>query len=166
MILLEGCDGSGKTTLATQIAKHYETKTIHFGGSADEETLKTRLKSMKHGKLYDRCPIISEIIYGGTIRKDPKFSLEDLNEFLRKNQPLIIYCNPGLGTLLTNKHEGRPGEDPQHISDVNENIFRIWQAYEYLMVQLPAVRWDFRNHSTDYANVIMQLCRFYLGERQ
>jgi len=166
MVILEGCDGSGKTTLANQIAKHYDTKPIHFGGPADEKELKERLKSMKYGRLYDRCPVISEIVYGGTIRKSPKFSLEDLNEFLKRNQPLIIYCNPGLGTLLTNLHEGRPEEDPKHISKVNENIFKLCQAYEYLMIQLPVIKWDFRNHSTDYVNVVMQICKFYLGERQ
>lgn len=102
MIIVEGADNSGKTTLAKMIASMFGYTCIHSPAQIKhEETLKERLywlESLANVKeiILDRCYLISDIIYGNTIRDGSEISEIQLVEFLtflNRQKHYIIFCD-------------------------------------------------------------------------
>ena len=100
IFILEGPDGSGKTTLANQLSKQTGFKVIHrVQPKTDEEktlmmnqyvrTIRTR-KNM----IFDRS-WYSEMVYGPVMRDDSVIGypqMYDLERQLMKAGAMIIYC--------------------------------------------------------------------------
>jgi thymidylate kinase len=65
VVVLEGCDGAGKTTLATTLATRHFT-VIHSGRTPDEIDLLARYRSILAipGKIALDRSFISELVYG------------------------------------------------------------------------------------------------------
>ena len=66
MIIIEGPDGAGKSTLAKKLSKKLDKKVLHTGGpSSTLEELIGRVKIIEANPdcIVDRFPYLSEIIY-------------------------------------------------------------------------------------------------------
>src|SRR5688572_15469302 len=111
MIVIEGMDNSGKSTLARAIAAamNYEVQPSegpprHFG---DLNTRIARYNSMKR-VVFDRHPAVSNPIYDKTraIRIDTVSP--QLIDLFYNMRPLIVYCDPGsrgLDDHVVKKHD-------------------------------------------------------------
>jgi thymidylate kinase len=66
VIVLEGCDGTGKTTLANALATQYGYTVVHSGRTPDDVDLVARYRSIlaTSGKIVLDRSFISELVYG------------------------------------------------------------------------------------------------------
>ena len=116
MIIVEGPDGAGKTTLIRQIQERWpelevaprvvskETKDL-----VDlQEWVNRNLSEGPQFKIFDRYRLISEFIYGPVIRKEQRPGFTDVTwvwHSLRRFErlgPIIIYCLPPLQVVKRN----------------------------------------------------------------
>src|ERR1700759_845104 len=128
MIILEGPDGGGKTTLSKmlnaiygfQVRKRDDQSAFLWSISEMSDWTKPYISL----RVYDRFPLIGEYIYGPVWRGggEPEFlNIDEVRErFLQDT--LIIYCRPNIKTILRNcsiTDQTRPkAKDP----DIHEKI--------------------------------------------
>lgn len=99
MIILEGMDNTGKSTLAKALSKEFGIAIDTTGRIKTlQKCVEFQMGCMVNSELiiYDRIRVISEGIYGAIIRGENIFGENwglYLEMFLRTN-PLVIYCRP------------------------------------------------------------------------
>jgi thymidylate kinase len=66
VVVLEGCDGTGKTSLATTLAAQHGYSVVHSGRTPDDVDLLARYRSILAipGKIVLDRSFISELVYG------------------------------------------------------------------------------------------------------
>ena len=113
MIVLEGPDGGGKTTLQKKLIHiwhgmppdNYDVQVIHSPGPLDKGLYYWAMKALRQAKpvcIFDRFPYFSEAVYGSLLRDHPCMTTLEfiaLRERLIRMRPLVIYCRPPLTTL-------------------------------------------------------------------
>ena len=149
IIIVEGMDGTGKTTLVQQLAHRLEVQPTKFVGSlgpSDDyrldlvsrtrsEITELEIASAKGGsikRLYDRFPLISEAIYGPILRGRNCFGglYYPLRSRLLALETVIIYCRPNRDVIQANVQQA-----PQ-MSGVLEHFGELLDAYDKLFVEL------------------------------
>lgn len=113
MIIVEGMDNSGKTTLIENIKDGLETQGVqgHFEHSPSHLIATGRIQDWltwieisllpdNQKYVYDRYPVLSEIVYGPILRGSNLLSTTDHLERLKLLKPLIIYCRPDDDTIF------------------------------------------------------------------
>lgn len=155
MIVIEGCDGTGKTSLIQRLSKDLKIP-IHERASSSREGPRADLYEWavrdvgtwedQPIALYDRHPFISEYIYGPIIRgfvDDRFFSLEALQITRRfATNAMVILCDPGDDEV---KHNLTSSTDNQ-MGGVLDNHRLILMSYRSLFHYWPGnwVRqWDY-----------------------
>lgn len=79
VVALDGCDGTGKTSLANLLATNHGFTIVHSSRTPDQVDLADRYRSLISGDgllVMDRC-FISELVYGPIHRGRTRLSLED-----------------------------------------------------------------------------------------
>jgi len=168
LIIFEGCDGSGKSTLIEKLTSvvpnnylvnHngvYESREIAFA------TYNAQLNTHSDSQLLLDRSYISELIYGSIIRgednskiKKEVSKLEDRIKLYFK--PLIVFCNPPLETVL-NVWEGRTVEE---YVKRKEKITQIYNEYQLIdkYTSLPIVEFDYTNVESSYLALIRELIK-------
>jgi len=149
IIIVEGMDGTGKTTLIQQLAHHLDVKPKKFVKSSGPyedfkrtlvastipEIIELETASVKGWpikRLYDRFPLISEAVYGPILRGHNCFGglYYPLRGRLLALKTVIIYCRPDRGVIHTNVQQ-----TPQ-MSGVREHFSELLDAYDKLFVEL------------------------------
>ena len=138
IVILEGPDGSGKTTLADNIRNSAETY-VHLIRSNSKppraadiflytQWLDRFPKGM--GLIVDRHPLISEYVYGPILRDKclHNFSLETIRNFLEDQ--LIVYCRPSFRAVIDNVLKG------EHRIGVDKQAGELIQKYDEVMAEL------------------------------
>lgn len=151
LVILEGCDGSGKTTLIEQIRKQVKRyfwicRSSHPPTDVHQvwaflRTFEGR-PSPKMGLLFDRHPLISEPIYGPILREIDLLGLSRnygkwsraLGQHLHKieSAPIIIYCRPSIETIARNVQKNAPDQ----LAGVVERVHSLTDAYDRFFEQL------------------------------
>lgn len=137
MLVVEGPDGAGKSTLVRALSEQFSLPVADR--VVGKDTIATReLKGWVeanvaqgfHMTLYDRHRLISEPIYGSILRNtfEPGFGdvgwLQAMNTmFYKYCRPLIIYCLPPYEVVRANLEN-----DPDNVAVVNK-IRRIYAQY-------------------------------------
>lgn len=142
MIIVEGMDNSGKSTLVAKLAGTLKIMAITSRSrptSIDDiaqYTAEMTLLSCKYPVVFDRWQPISESIYGPICRcttlidDEAKTALDWVTAFVN---PLVIYCRPQLETIIGSIHER------DQMEGVVENVSRLVQAYDRRMHELSQV---------------------------
>jgi energy-coupling factor transporter ATP-binding protein EcfA2 len=112
MIVVEGPDGSGKTTLVKKIAGTLDLPvarrvvTKQATAMTDLQTwVDDNLNAGLKATVYDRHRLISEPIYGPVLRRSPAPGFDDWRWLMYRQQkfrnlrPLVIFCLPPLNTV-------------------------------------------------------------------
>jgi hypothetical protein len=104
MVIIEGCDNSGKSTLARKLNLEFNLKIIKSSGPPiSKEDLVQRveasIENTKRGNIfiYDRYPLISEFVYGPLLRNKNLLEGEEGNRLWKELiliNPFIVYCRP------------------------------------------------------------------------
>lgn len=146
MIILEGPDGAGKTTLLKRINRRFgipiaERASDSIKGPVDDLCGWVDNDLLNWGRkplhIYDRYPLISEPIYGSTIRgKLPERMTQSwmrsrLNTF--RSMSLVIWCLPPFkivaDNVCGNGEQSKDARMSQHMDGVAQNIDAIWHLY-------------------------------------
>ena len=136
MLIVEGPDGAGKTTLIKKLQEHWGLEVSPRVVSKDAEAM-TDLKhwtednvmTAPHNLIFDRHRLISEPIYGSILRSEQQPGFGDvqwmtamMGQFYASD-PLIIYCLPPLEVVKANIE----GDEDNTV--VKNHIDAIYTAY-------------------------------------
>lgn len=125
-IVLEGPDGSGKTTLARHITQHVPL-TYTPGAGPEQYPGEIIERARRYLRLdmclFDRHPIISQPIYG-RFREGATMIPQDLVDELYRQKPLFIYCYGQAGA-----HEVKDYDTPEHVAMIRKFDDNIRNAY-------------------------------------
>lgn len=157
MIVVEGFDGAGKTTLCGALGEALGWPVHHTGGPtrgpADvaECLLRSRLRFAERC-VQDRCTHISESVYSMTTRPgQASRALVHLHELTEAR--VVVYCRPGDEYLLESirYHRAKKHETARHVDDVIENAVGLIGIYDTVMALVenarPVRRYDFSRDS-------------------
>lgn len=136
MIIVEGPDGGGKTTLAKQLAYDLKLSIAPRVVGADTKAMvdlrlwvEENLDLGFHEKIYDRHRLISEPIYGAILHRiEPGFDDVSWITAMMSNfyaiDPIVIYCIPPKVTMI---HNVLTGDDDNSAIEAKAEI--IYGAY-------------------------------------
>jgi len=129
MIIIEGMDNSGKSTLALSLARrlHYTVQESE-GPPRDAREINDRCRrySQLQNTLFVRHPVISNSIYG-QFRPEGDPIEDAVREEFYAGQHLIIYCDP-LDRSLTD-HVVKDHDTPEHLAMIREQQINIRILY-------------------------------------
>lgn len=129
IIVVEGCDNSGKTTLAMWLAKELRAAFVKVERPASGSDLLAFQSILELAQTYsgtvicDRHVAISEPIYGTICRGGHSLLDQDIALCLDRIS-LTVYCNPGAAAILSTL------ADRAQMPGVVEQAKRIIDAYE------------------------------------
>jgi GTPase SAR1 family protein len=162
-VIIEGPDGSGKTTLIKRITEQYpalvhERASTSEGGPVDNlvEWIESDFDKLEWPSntayLYDRHPMISEPIYGPLLRNKMP---DGFNDRLWRNDvfmsldanAVVVWCRPPITTVVNNIMK----ESTPQMPGVRATIGAIYAAYytASLMYAGPADVFDYTVDDTD-----------------
>ena len=143
MIVVEGPDGAGKSTLCSMLGKALGLPILHAGGPPETvKDVEDRIAQVLLDPMVirDRCVLVSELVYG-PIRG--RALLEEARAVdLLKNHPglIVVYCRPGLRYLLEhlekNLGQNKSYKPMEHRNSVLQKYIQIVSEYDALMTVL------------------------------
>lgn len=181
MIVIEGMDNCGKTTLAHNIIhelKKFNIKNVEYQHSPGPDTPENMVNrtyeylrmanDKKNRILFDRLHVVSDQVYAQVLSrtnvfKDTPEGVRVLRAFILA-QPLIIYCRPSMDRIV-GFEDGR-----DQMKGVKENSFELIEAYDRLMGSLnqhPEIgRWsvlyDYTKEFRDFKKVVVKVRNYIL----
>lgn len=140
MIILEGPDSSGKTTLAHALSEIFNLPVHHFGGPPEDPAeLRDRIEFMfdEHSdRIFDRIPLISEQVFSILRNWNGMNVLTKANAYyvrLLEIRPILIYCRPPEDKLVHCYHEIKEYDSEDHIKAVEANKKALMERYDFVM---------------------------------
>jgi ABC-type cobalamin/Fe3+-siderophores transport system ATPase subunit len=157
-IVLEGPDGSGKTTLARIIAQHVPLLYTPGEGPPKypgEMVERVRRLLRLDNCLFDRHPCVSQLIYD-RFREDGEGLPEGLVDAFYATKPFFIYCYGRAGA-----HEAKQYDSPEHLAMVEQFDDNIRNAYhEWAQGHVPAYQWySVEYHNQSQLDAIINACK-------
>lgn len=155
MIIIEGADGAGKSTLVEAFRLHsprYFWALRSSGPPKDETKVLDALlwfakRPSEFDLVFDRHPAISEFIYGPILR-GKNFLAKFSQTTLLNAVDAIVYCRPPMPKIIDNVRKS------YQLSGVNEKIEKIVYAYDDMMFELglkiPVILYDFTVHNPEH----------------
>jgi adenylate kinase family enzyme len=140
VIIVEGFDCSGKSTLALKIALALKIPVLHPGGPTRDESdvvacLLRSLSRMKQRCVQDRVTHISESVYSMLPR--PKHAVLALNSIREvAHAELIIYCRPPTEFLLqalVGNHKVKEHDDIEKLGMAMQEAPTLIRLYDTVM---------------------------------
>lgn len=90
-LIIEGCDGTGKTTLVNQLKKHYNIDSLRLTYNDPKDyNFYSRLLE-KTNCIFDRH-FLSEIVYANIFNRRCELTANEISELLIKMKKLNIKC--------------------------------------------------------------------------
>ncbi|WP_455363563.1 hypothetical protein [[Eubacterium] cellulosolvens] len=138
IVIIEGADGSGKTTLANRLRKDLKDYCIFIRSNGPPRNLQqlvdmiTLLQEIppRLPVITDRNPVISEYVYGPILRGKCMHGLKVEQMTRLFKDKLIIHCRPSYSAL---EQSVRREEQLEGVIDNHRHIVR---AYDWLMGRL------------------------------
>lgn len=156
MIVLEGPDSSGKTTLAERLARDLKKTVVHSGGppKSDAEMLHrvhTAIHRSSHDVIYDRFPVISDPIYAKALGRSTVITRVHAIELSWCN-PIVIQCVSPSGLLTI---QNGLFDTPEHAAGVVREHERLKHYYDaYFTENPPNGKWTWDNYAE-----ILRVCK-------
>jgi hypothetical protein len=179
LIVVEGPDNTGKSTLVDQLQRHFCLPIIRpvsynkVYDKGEQEVIKYTewmLKDFETSKqqtlIYDRHPLISANIYEKIIINRNSILLNQrynaLTYEFAKINPIIIYCRPSINTIFN-------WGDRSQMAGVKENITQLIQQYDYMIPRIKSYGFDVLYY--DYTDagaieVLIKLLKVGIERRQ
>lgn len=176
MIIVEGPDAAGKSTLVGKLAREHSLVPVDSPGGPEgtvaraQRALARAVDAEDHVRpfVYDRC-YFSELVYSEAMGRECQFTPQQrwANErILKALQIPVIFCLPPLGDTLTKfqESEHRAGE-----ALVDEEIHKqTWKLYHGLLTtwqSYGAIRYDY-TLGTGARRKVDELVNSYLRFRE
>ena len=179
MIIVEGPDGAGKSTLVGKLGKDLgllvgerattDRKKLYTVTRQDTYTaLGLEIGGNSPSRIWDRL-FFSEMVYAPIVGRTCEFTEREQTTIKRIMMAIgvpIIVCYPPLETVLANVEP----EERDEMDGVKGNITNIYKAYNTVMTGMPNVmHYDYTGQN-DNANVfsyeaIVARCEHWLKEK-
>lgn len=158
MIIIEGMDGSGKTSLAQKLSFRLGNVPIKRFVTSDGPTnydllvKKTKAaltelhdqvtQNQRPVVIYDRFPLVSEAVYGSILRGRNHFGDEwvALINLLLALDPIVVYCRPKIGLILQNIRETADSQMDGVVSRARKLINAYDELVSWLQVKAHRLR--------------------------
>jgi hypothetical protein len=180
-VIVEGCDGSGKTTLVMKLSQTFgwpvhTRASTSLGGpvpNVDDwalEDVNTMYK--QEPSIYDRHPCISESIYAPIVRHVKpmgKLSDETFTTTVREiaaHFAVLVVCLPPFSFVRRNVFDEGPGTGGQMIG-VQDNLHALYSAYKRVGQMWPGVIiwWNgWQSTQYDYNNLTSNIRAHMRGD--
>lgn len=177
MVIVEGPDGAGKTTLVRRLSRELgiepEPKVVNERAEAMTDLVAWVHKDLNQGfgrRLYDRHRLISEPIYGPLVRGHLEPGFDDLDWLalmlarFYEHCPVIIYCLPPFETVW-----GNVRDDPANVVVRSLSTLKLIHASYHMRCALDLARtpeeatvmtWNYvEDEDTGKLEGLAQLCR-------
>ncbi len=163
LIIVDGPDGAGKSTLINQIKSRFivlsapksHAKKARNEYLIDYDMMRHEAKD-SHTFIRDRSFLIGEYIYPSILNRDPKFSQPELWNMLQIVDPIILYCRLDnkmdmFNNISRELKEHKPTEFTQSVLNQYEKIV---DAYDDFMVNaklagIKVLKYDWKHHNVD-----------------
>jgi hypothetical protein len=156
MIIVEGPDGAGKTTLIKDLSKFLGLEVAPRVVSKEARAM-TDLRVWTEQNLlkgfqkliFDRHRMISELIYGPALRGEAEAPFNDLiwltNQMKRfyAARPVIIYCLPPIEVVITNVMSDPDNEVVRRKIQVIYNMYVSKAAHDWALDPARVIIWDY-----------------------
>lgn len=158
MVIVEGPDGAGKTTLINRLCAELGVEIRPRSSTSDHgpvddvwEWVKRDLITNVDRDIYDRHPFISESIYGPVLRGEMRLGPDPEEQELHyglflHHRPLVIYCMPPLKQVRFNVAQNHDGQT-DHTRGVLRYIDTIYALYQYRAMMdrhvIETLHWDY-----------------------
>lgn len=157
ILVLEGPDNGGKSTLAEYLQSHAGLRYVsHLGGrTMDRDALHQRSRDLIYTGdtpvVADRFHPISDYIYRKVFGGERVFSDRELKFFvegLKTAHAALIYCRPSLRAAQEAEHKMAGDDDAAWMKRVDEQLPAVFKEYDTLMAQitshgiLPVIHYD------------------------
>lgn len=155
LIIIEGCDGTGKTTLIQSLAAELNlpiVKSFKPRTPVDIDQFDNWANACPRTPLCDRHAAISDLVYGKILRGSTPSTLTMARSKLQGN--FLIHCAPPLHFVKTNVHV------EAQMEGVKSNLEKLYEGYEHLMSELePHFTYDY-TQETHFNTLVFQLLHF------
>lgn len=170
LVILEGADGSGKTSLANRIRKDLDEYTLFLKSSGPPTigqladvigwlaSVPTRIPI-----VCDRLSVISEYVYGPIIRGKciHGLTIEQMARWLKPRPSLIIHCRPSYSALAAGVRQ------EVQMDGVVLNHRHIIKGYDELMGQLREEETLIKSYDyTGPPQLILEAIRVFIRENR
>jgi hypothetical protein len=134
MIVIEGMDNSGKSTLAQALGEYMSMNVQESEGppkSDDEINARVDGYAMMPQTIFVRHPVISNSIYG-KFREEGDPITPGRRILFYEAKPTLIYCDPLARGLID--HVEKDHDSPEHLEMVHQRYmqllteYRLWAA--------------------------------------
>jgi tRNA uridine 5-carbamoylmethylation protein Kti12 len=141
MIIVEGMDNTGKSTLVQHLAEKFKlckVATYHKPQSLVMiHDYDFWLSLCPQPLILDRHPAISDLIYGNVLRGISYITERESRAWSKDH--LIIYCRPAADIIL------KSFEDRPQLGGVKENLLKLLLFYDTYMEDIKHVFYDHTN---------------------
>lgn len=144
LIIVEGPDGAGKSTLIQKLSEDLDLP-IYSSGKPEGPmqlmstmtTLVNMAKDLDITYLVDRYPAISEPIYSKVLNKK-KYFTPDLIDFFLNQEIKVIWCNlRDRKQMFDNiSTDYKPHKPLKHLQEVKENYYVLCEEYFDFMTKI------------------------------
>lgn len=150
MIILEGPDGGGKSTLATWLSQRWGWPIVHTGGPlTSREDFISRVADLNlldppFSMIVDRTPFISDRVYSIVNPNPPVTTEEDFQKMMIRVRPIIIYCrlaDPARMLSLVSK-AAKSHKPAEYLDRVQAKHSLIVQNYDRIMAPIHHLTFD------------------------
>lgn len=128
-IMVEGADGTGKTTIINNLAEIYNCNVLHLTKWGPRNINRYKEQLNLHDVIFDRS-FISELVYKQAFFKKPLLSFKEVLKLLKyakkKGWKIIILTNDE--KTLKDRLISRGNEDPEIINRIVE-INNLYKTY-------------------------------------
>lgn len=139
IIVIEGMDGSGKSTLVNQLSKDLDLPVFLSGGPKTEQAMREMLRKLEtmadssKTHICDRVPFVSELVYSRAFDRAPVVPRNELLDYWFL--PLkMVYCKIDQVQALTNmSREFKAHKPADHTAMVEKRHQTIANIYDDLM---------------------------------
>lgn len=131
IIIIEGPDASGKSTLVHKLAQYMNWPVEHSPGptkTAEEFNDRLRKFLALHNTICDRHPAVSEEIYGIVLRKSVMTDPALLDQY-RTASKFVVYC------AASYPHVVKAHDTEEHLQGVARNRHAIKLLYDQWALQ-------------------------------
>lgn len=142
MIILEGPEGAGKSTLGMKLSSRLRMPLIHTGGPVQsKEELHDRLDDLNimrnPRKIFDRIPLISELMYAPLQNRQPFITRKAAIDVLTGINPTIYYCRlADQERMFKQMIEGKTHKSAEWMETIRKNHVDLVASYDELMDEL------------------------------
>lgn len=161
MIVVEGVDNSGKSTLIRSlhsILPHYDVQPSEgppkFPGEQNERVTRY-LERHTHRMIYDRHPCVSQPIYCAIRSHADPIDDALITRFYEK-QPFFIYCDGGSRGM--DGHVFNPDTDTEkHLGEIAANYVKLLTQYRHWAAQHAHLNYRIGDNIRPIARIIEML---------